>query len=557
MKSILIKLCIDIQCILWCYKEHFKSVYMRTLFSILVFCSVVMTVNGQSIIINKQLKDFPVTYDLSTPLNAGITCSYLLVNGINHLWSDISVYRIRHFFNKDTEPHSIVYEESKNRMLNGIIEEVMIYKDSVAFFITKLDSTHYSIRFLGFEDGKWLNMGEGGGSSMEDCHKQFTNNAPYTLLNLRRSIEVKTVSTDTLAFVNYVKQYGVEPKDFLLEALSTHPLVIYGEVHRRKVSWDFLTNVLNDLRFIEKVGTVFVELPSYQQSEFDRFYASKELDTEILLEIMRSEQIYGWWDRGEYEFLVNIWKLNKTLPIEKKIKVIATDEQLPYKLIKTEEDSKKRWENLSDRNTNMANVIEQTIKTKTDKRNCLFVVGYMHAYKSHVPGGSSTAQGLEPALTAGAQLAQRLSEKNVFVVLQHVPMGTNSGANGFVRQGLFDVVFEKIGNKPIAFRLANSPFGAEPFDADSQIRFNSRAGKFADNFDGYIFLNPLKEEESDYILYDIWSDKFVEEMKRRATLYNFDMNKWLGKEGELTKEKIVSAFKEEYEGKKRWIQLFE
>jgi hypothetical protein len=46
-------------------------------------------------------------------------------------------------------------------------------------------------------------------------------------------------------------------------------------------------------------------------------------------------------------------------------------------------------------------------------------------------------------------------------------------------------------------------------------------------------------------------------MKRRAAIANYNMNRWLGTEGELTKEKIISAFKKEYDGKKRWSQLFE
>jgi hypothetical protein len=255
--------------------------------------------------------------------------------------------------------------------------------------------------------------------------------------------------------------------------------------------------------------------------------------------------------------LINIWNLNKTLPVEKQIKVVPVDEQVPWKFLLTQEDFEKYDENCIDRNIRMADMIEQTIKVKTDKRNSLFIVGYAHALKSHVPGGSSAARGQAPALTAGAQLVQRLSSENVFVVLQHVPMGTNSGALGFVRQGLFDAVFEKTGNKPIAFRLSESPFGAEPFDTDYQMSFDSRAGNFADNFDGYLFLNPLRDEESDYILYEIWSDKFVEEMKRCAAIMNFNLNRWLGTEGDLTKDKIITTFKEAYHGKKRWSQLFE
>ncbi|MCL2097892.1 MAG: hypothetical protein FWH23_03930 [Bacteroidales bacterium] len=530
---------------------------MKKLISILAICCLATTVKAQSITIDKQLKDFPDTFDLTTPLNAGITCSYLIVNGKENLWREASAFMLREYLPKSNAPDKTVNEASKTMMLNGTIKEVIVYKDSIAGMITEIDSAYYSIRVLGFEDGKWLNIGEDLGRGLENSREVFYAKAPNILNRLCRSIEVKSVSTDTLMFVNYVNQHGVEPKDFLLEALANYPLVIYGELHRRKISWDCLTSVLYDPRFPEKVGIVFVELPSYQQTEFDKFYASKELDTEILLEIMRSEQIYGWWDRGEYEFLINIWKLNQTLTVDKQIKVVATDKQAPWKFLHTSEDFEKHEENDIDRNTNMANVIEQTIKTKTDTRNSLFIVGYGHAYKSHVPGGSSAARGQDPALTAGAQLVQRLSSENVFVVLQHVPMGTNSGALGFMRQGFFDTVFEKIGNKPIAFHLVDSPFGAEPFDADYQMSFDSRVGTFADNFDGYIFLQPLRDEESDYILYDIWSDQFIEEMKRRAILYDFDFNRWLGTEGELTKEKIITVFKEKYEGKKRWIQLFE
>lgn len=530
---------------------------MKRFISILVICCTVTAVNAQSTTINKQLKDFQDTFNLSTPLYAGITCSYLIVNGKENRWRDASVYMIREYLPKSNALDRTVKETSKKKMLNGQIKEVNVYKDSVACMITQIDSAYYSIRTLGFENGKWLNVGEDMGRDLESSRKVFYANAANTLNKLRRSFQLKSVSTDTLAFVNYLMQNGMQPKEFLFEVMATHTLVIYGELHRRKVSWDFLTSILYDSRFSEKVGTIFVELPSYQQSEFDRFYASKTLDTEILLEIMRSEQIYGWWDRGEYEFLINVWKLNQSLPSKKRIKVVSVDAQLPYKTLNTEEDFKKSEVNLIDRNTNMANLVERNLQIKTDKRNSLFIVGYGHAYKSHVPGGSSAGEGQEPALTAGAQLIQRLSDKNVFVILQHVPMGTNSGALGFIRHGLFDTVFEKSGNKPVAFRLGGSPFGAEPFDADYEMSFDSRVGNFADNFDGYIFLNPLKDEDSEYILYDIWNDRFVDEMKRRATLSDFNINRWLGSDGELTKEKIISTFKEECEGKKRWSQLFE
>jgi hypothetical protein len=522
---------------------------MKKLILLLTTFCASCALQAQTTIVNKQLKDFPNVYDLSTPLSAGVTIEYLIINGTDK-WRESSVS----MNNASKVVEGIKDKGFKKRLLDGIVKEVIVYQDSVACMILQISPDDYSLRLLCFENDKWLNRGNDRKRTIEESRNLFNRIAPEWLSQLRRANEIKIVSTDTLAFVNYVKQRGTAPTDFLLEALENYPLVIYGEYHRRKVSWDLLSSLLSDPRFPETVGTVFVEMPAYQQAEFDRFFSSKELNTEILLEILRSFQIYGWWDRGQYDFYINLWKLNQTLPEDKRIRVVPTDEQAPWKLLQTKEDFKQWRKNSTDRNIHMANVVENTIKTKPDERNCLFVVGYGHAYKSHVPGGYTSNR--EPLLSAGAELVQRLSDKDVFVVFQHVPMGNNVRDLGLIRQGLFDAVFEKNGNKPIAFALTNSPFGVEPYDADSYDCLDYRSGNFADNFDGYIFLNPLEEEEEQYVLYEIWNDQFVKEFIRRATFLDWNGNKWLGNKGKLTKEKIIKVFKED-EGKKRWGHLFE
>lgn len=473
-----------------------------------------------------------------------------------NLWRESSSYIIKEYFPKSKVSDIKVSDNYKSKLLNATIKEVIVYRDSIACMITQNDVEDYTVRIMGLENGKWLNIGEDFGFELQEIREKFDKKAPRLLQKIQYAEKVKRVSSDTLSFVDYIKNKGVNPTIFLLKKLKKIPLVIYGELHRRKVSWDFLSRVLENNDLTKYVGTIFVELPANQQKEIDKFYASKELQTKILLDVLRMEQIYGWWDKGEYEFLINVWKLNQKLPDDKKIRVVATDEQLAYNQTLTSDDYKKAKDKLIDRNTKMANIIEQYIKTKTDKRNCLFIVGYNHTYKSLVPGSYSSAKGQEPALTAGAQLTQRLSSKNVFTVLQHIPMGTNEGALGLVRQGIFDLAFEKAGNKPVAFDLKNSPFGTEPFDADYELCFDKRIGSFSDNFDGYIFINPLKEECSDYILYEIWNDEFVAEMKRRASISNFNLNGWLGIKEEITKEKIIDLFKEKYEGKKRWKDLW-
>ena len=53
----------------------------------------------------------------------------------------------------------------------------------------------------------------------------------------------------------------------------------------------------------------------------DQFFANNKLDKEILLDILRNVQMQGWDDRGMYEFVIDLWNLNKKLPKKRRIKV--------------------------------------------------------------------------------------------------------------------------------------------------------------------------------------------------------------------------------------------
>ncbi|MDR0420836.1 MAG: hypothetical protein LBH30_05215, partial [Prevotellaceae bacterium] len=139
-------------------------------------------------------------------------------------------------------------------------------------------------------------------------------------------------------------------------------------------------------------------------------------------------------------------------------------------------------------------------------------------------------------LSAGFLLSDKIGKENVFSIFTHSPNILNNGIIfGKFRKGLFDCVFETCGNTPVAFDLHNSPFGNELFD-DINMRFDIKAGTFADNFDGYIFFQSVDEEVYSKPFYELYSDDFVEEMKRRAIVCSqriFGMNV-----DDITKEKI-------------------
>ena len=508
--------------------------------------------------INKQVNEYLDHFDLSSPINSFITFKYLQSEGKQGLYRSVNSYKYRDFFPKENTPDAIVQEETKEKLLNTKINEIVIYKDSVAGIITDppAKSTFtlpmQIITYLTLEEGKWLNAGENLGNDIDDALLKFKEDAPKQLEKIHQIIKLKNVSKDTASFVNYLKENSKEPKQFMLQSLAEHKIVVYGELHRREASWELMKIVIDDPNFSAEVGTVFMELSSDKQAELDSFFNKEVLDKEIILNIFRDVQINGWYDKGMYEFLLELWTVNKNLPIEKRIKVIAVDEPRPFRTFKTGKEMENYFKYTPERNDQMAEIILQTIKSSKDKRNNLFIVGLGHAFKSIITDMAIGSKEGKMKSTAASQITAALPEGQVFTIFQHIPIIDNHGhVYGKLRNGIFDYALSATGNKPVAFNLKNSPFGKEPFDALFEVSYNKMIGNYEDNYDAYIFLGPLETEQSEYLFYDILTDDYVKELERRATMTNTTVEKWFGV-SEATKEAIIEKLKSDSKNNTRW-----
>lgn len=479
--------------------------------------------------INKSVKDFPNEFNLSSPLKSFIYFKYLKSEGKQGLYKSVNSYKIQGFFPKENASDIIIDEATKESLLNTKINEIIIYRDSVAGIITDFQLPMQIITYLTLEDGKWLNAGEGLGNSLNEARSIFKENAFVHLENIHQITRLKNISTDTLSFVNYLRENSKEPKQFILQALSVHKIVIYGELHNRQKSWELMKNVVNDSKFHKEVGTVFMELSSDKQSDLDAFFKKKSLDKELILNIFRDNQIYGWYDRGMYEFLMELWKVNKKLSSQNQIRVVAVDEPRPFKTFKNREEKEAHFNQTLERNDQMAKIILQTVRSENDKRNNLFIVGVAHAYKSTLQNMAIGSQKGKMKPTAASQLAAIFPKDEVFTIIQHIPIVSNNGTvHGATRNGIFDYAFSVVGNKPIAFNLKNSPFGKEPFDALYEISYNKMTANYEDNYDAYLFIEPLKTESAEYIFDDILTDDYLKELDRRAKMSNTTLEKWFG-----------------------------
>jgi hypothetical protein len=296
--------------------------------------------------------------------------------------------------------------------------------------------------------------------------------------------------------------------------------VIFGEIHRRKISWDFCSEIVNNEKFAKNAGTIFIEFESNKQGDIDKFFMNDTLNKELLLDIFRDYMTSGWDDKSRFDFLISLWHLNKKLPDPKKIRVIFVDTPRIF----TEEGLQNE---IRDRDNYMAEKILSYLDTKRDNRNTLFIVGSGHVYRT----GES----------AGAILSQKLSG-NTYSVFTHCPRVDNRLIiHERIRYGMFDYAFYKNGDKPVAFELRNSPFGREPFDG----LYLDGTGKYQDNYDGYIFFGSLDREESPKLMLEMYNEYFITEIDRRYKLRGSNLkDEW--RLNELSVKAVLDAVKTEY-----------
>ncbi len=494
--------------------------------------------------IDRQVREFMLdSINLSSPMDYYLSRVQVRLSGKYKDWGSISTSMFD--FSADV-PDEVIDDDFRNYILNERIDYIVTYRDSVASVVTHNDGEEFVLlNNCWLENGRWVNRGQGMADDWNDAQSQLTGQLPGALYNLPRVAVINNLPHDVAPFLAYISEITLSPEDFLLEMLSLHKVVINGEYHRRKVSWDMLKRLISRPEFPDRVGCVFMELPSWHQSTMDRFMNSAALDTGLLIRIFQDEQLNGWWDRGEFEFLCDLCQINQSLPHDKKIRVVLADYQLPYSAITKREEVQAS----EDRNTHMANIVVNNVRNSTDTRSSLFLVGCGHVYKSNQAGFASAAYGKDSEMTAGAQITKALGDDNVFTVFQHVMPGDNRGGNkSAIRGGIFDAAFAQNGNRPIGFKLSGSPFGAEPFDGIYEIKYKTATGSYQDNFDGYLFLSPLSTEPKSVPLTEIFTDEFVAEMQRRAAVMGYEdlRHLWFGRRAsELTKEYIIQTLLEE------------
>lgn len=267
--------------------------------------------------IEKQVKEFQLdSINLSTPLDYYLSRAQIRMSGQFKNWEEISSSKFD--YSADV-PDEFVDDDLRNYILTENIDFIVTYRDSVASIVTHSDGEDmYMLNNCWLENGQWVNRGQGIADDLHDAEKILSEQLPEALYNLPRIAVINDFPEDVAPFLAYISEEKLSPENFLLEMLKTHRVVINGEYHRRQVSWDMLKRLISLPDFSETTGCIFMEVPSWHQSTMDEFMKNDTINTNLIIQIFQDEQLNGWWDRGEFEFLCQLWEINKSLPNYKK-----------------------------------------------------------------------------------------------------------------------------------------------------------------------------------------------------------------------------------------------
>jgi hypothetical protein len=164
----------------------------------------------------------------------------------------------------------------------------------------------------------------------------------------------------------------------IVAAFQQHPVVMIGEDHWLREVGDFYIQLVRDVRFQQSVQDIVVEFASRNnQSLLDRYIAGEDVPTAEVRHIWRDTTKVASWESPIYaEWLGAIRDVNKTLPPNRRLRVLAADTAVHWSGIRTHSD----WEALGDNSLSFADVIIEQVLRK--KHHALVVLGTNHVLKA-------------------------------------------------------------------------------------------------------------------------------------------------------------------------------
>lgn len=161
----------------------------------------------------------------------------------------------------------------------------------------------------------------------------------------------------------------------VVHAFARHPIVAIAEAHGLTAAGNFYTALVRDRGFQQSVNDIVVEFAGRQsQPLLDRYVvAGDPVSRDSLRSIWRNTTKAASWDFPTYaRWLAAIREVNRSLPPEHRLRVLAGDTPVDWRRLRTPGD----WAALGDNDTSFARVIAEQVLRRG--RKALVVMGSNH-----------------------------------------------------------------------------------------------------------------------------------------------------------------------------------
>lgn len=183
----------------------------------------------------------------------------------------------------------------------------------------------------------------------------------------------------------------------VLDEFGSHRLVLLGEQHQRKEFHEFLSALVRDPRFAQRVNDIVVEFGNSRfQAVMDRWIDGSEVTPSELRHVWQDTTQLLVWDSPLYEEVFRlIREQNRRLPADQRIRVLLGDPPIDWSKVR----DAKSYGRYADRDGVFAEVVEREVVAR--ERSALLVIGGEHVLRT------PSADPLPPHAGVGDLLTRR------------------------------------------------------------------------------------------------------------------------------------------------------
>jgi hypothetical protein len=235
----------------------------------------------------------------------------------------------------------------------------------------------------------------------------------------------------------------------------------------------------------------------------------------------------GWRLQTYIDLLRAVHEANRDAAPEDRLQVVAVNDPVYWSSMQTREDLRLWRKSLTGNDYGMyANILDALDRFESGLKG-VFLTNTRHAYKGirrqdgqfFWNAGTFFAQ-WHPGWTASVRFHHLVLNIRREIVQVDEDAASTEGRERFehsfdrVGGGIWDEAFRANGNRPVAFGLAGTPFGREPY-AGNHMHRAAPGQTMLDANDAVIFLAPVESLHTSALVDWIYTDAFKQELARR------------------------------------------